>query len=178
VRKAYPSAAAKASIGASIQSALKDVKSSGDKASLLTQYAFGGDPEAVLMALRGVKDVTSSGDKASVLRTLAAPALSRNRADLRRAFFDAFLTITSDGDSRNVLISAIPYGHTNSAVTLEVIEGTLHINSSGDKAQVLIALTQQRLLTSASIRDAFLKAAKQIPSSGDYARVLQAAIQQ
>jgi beta-lactamase regulating signal transducer with metallopeptidase domain len=178
VKRAYPSAAAKASIGESIQSALKDVKSSGDKASLLTQYAFGGDPEAVLMALRGVKDVTSSGDKARVLRTLVAPALSRNRADLRRAFFDAFHTIPSAGDSRDVLLAAIPYGHTNSAVTIEVLERTLNIVSSGDKAQVLIAVAQQRLLTSPAVREAYLKAAKQIQSSGDYARVLQAAIQQ
>src|SRR5688500_3923195 len=178
VRKAYPSAAATASIGKSIESALKDVKSSGDKASLLTQYAFGGDPQAVLMALRGVKDVPSSGDKRDVLTTLAAPALSRNRADLRRAFFEAFGTIPSAGDMRDVLLAAIPYGHTNSAVTIAVIEGTLSISSSGDKAQVLIAVAQQRLLKSPSVREAYLKAAKQMSSSGDYARVLQAAIQQ
>jgi hypothetical protein len=178
VRNAYPSAAAKASIGESIQSALRSVKSSGDKASLLTQYAFGGDPEAVLMALRGVKDVSSSGDKASVLKTLAAPALSRNRADLRRAFFDALGTVVSSGDRRAVLLTAIPYGHTSSAVTIEVIEGTMSFVSSGDQAQVLIAVAQQRLLTSPAVREAYLKAARQIASSGDYARVLKAAIQQ
>ena len=130
------------------------------------------------MALRGVKDVSSSGDKASVLKTVAAPALSRNRADLRRAFFDALGTVMSSGDRRDVLLAAIPYGHTNSAVTIEVLEATLNITSSADKAQVLIAVAQQRLLTSPSVREAYLKAAKQIASSSDYARVLQAAIQQ
>ena len=177
-RGAYPSAAATASIGESILSAVKKTSSSGDKASLLTQYAFGGDPEAVLMALRGVKDVSSSGDKTNVLKTLAAPALSKNRADLRRAFFDALATVVSSGDRREVLIAAIPYGHTNSAVTIAVLEGTQNIVSSGDKAEVLIAVAQQRLLTTPAVREAYLKAAKQIASSGDYARVLQAAIQQ
>lgn len=177
-RAAYPSAAATASIGEQILSAVRKIQSSGDKASLLTQYGLRGDPEAVLMALRGVKDVSSSGDKASVLKTLVAPALSRNRADLRRAFFDALATVVSSGDRRDVLTAAIPYGHTSSAVTLEVLEGTHNIVSSGDKAQVLIAVAQQRLLTSPAVREAYLKAAKQIASSGDYARVLQAAIQQ
>jgi hypothetical protein len=130
------------------------------------------------MALRGVKDVSSSGDKASVLKTLVAPALSRNRADLRRAFFDALATVVSSGDRRDVLTAAIPYGHTNSAVSIEVLEGTHNLTSSGDRAQVLIAVAQQRLLTSPAVREAYLKAAKQIASSGDYARVLQAAIQQ
>jgi beta-lactamase regulating signal transducer with metallopeptidase domain len=178
VRKPYPSAAAAASIGESIKSALKDVKSSGDKASLLAQFAVGGDPEAVLMALRGVKDVTSSGDKATLLTTLAAPSLSRNRADLRRAFFEGVLTIPSEGDIRRVLIAAAPYGHTSSAVTIGIIEGIQHIRSPGDKAQVLIAVAQQRLLTSPAVRSAFLKAAKEISSPGDQVRVLQAAAQQ
>ena len=77
-----------------------------------------------------------------------------------------------------MLLAAIPYGHTNSAVTVGIIEATLNIAPSGDKAQVLTAVAQQRLLTSPAVREAFLKAAKQISSSGDYARVLQSAIQQ
>jgi beta-lactamase regulating signal transducer with metallopeptidase domain len=177
-RGTYPSAAATASIGEFVLSAVRKAQSSGDKASLLRQYAANGDPDAVLMALRGVKDVPSSGDKASVLRIFAAPALSRNRADLRRAFFDALGTGVSSGDRRDVLTAAIPYGHTSSAVTIEILEATLNITSSGDKAQVLIAVAQQRLLTSPAVREAYLKAAKQIASSSDYARVLQAAIQQ
>lgn len=177
-RSVYPSAAAKASIGQSIQSAFRDAKSSGDKASILTQYAAGGDPDAVLMALRGAKDLTSDGDKANLLKTVAATALTARNPALRRAFFNAFETLSSDGDSRSVLTAAIPYGHANPAITLDVIESTRHISSDNDKAEVLIALTKQRLLSSAAIRDAFLSAAKQISSSADYKRVLQAAIEQ
>jgi beta-lactamase regulating signal transducer with metallopeptidase domain len=172
------SPAAKAAIRESIQTAFDSAKSSGDKASILLQYAAGGDEEAVRMALRGAKEVMTDGDKSNLLRTLASPALSGNNASLRRAFFDAYETIASDGDKRNVLTAAAPYGHANPAVTLEVIKGTRHIDSAGDKAEVLIYLAQQRLLTSSAIRTAFLDAAKLITSSGDYTRVMQAALQQ
>jgi hypothetical protein len=63
-------------------------------------------------------------------------------------------------------------------VTMDVIQGTRHISSDGDKAEVLIALTKQRLLSSAAIRNAFLSAAKEISSSYDSKRVLQAVIEQ
>lgn len=173
-----PSAAAQASIGQSVQTAIRKAKSSGDKASILTQYAAGGDPDAVLMALRGAKELSSDGDKSNLLKTLAASALNGRNLALRRAFFDAYETLSSDGDSRSVLIAALPYGHANPAVTVDVIQATRHISSDGDKAEVLIALTKQRLLTSAAIRNAFLDAAKEISSSYDQRRVLQAVSEQ
>ena len=173
-----PSNAAQAAIGESVQDAMRKAKSSGDKASILTQYAAGGDPDAVLMALRGAKGLTSDGDKANLLKTLAPTALSSQNAALRRAFFDAYETLSSDGESRGVLTAALPFGHANPAVTRDVIEATRHISSDSDKAEVLIALAKQRLLTSSAIRDAFLDAAKRISSSSDYRRVLQAATEQ
>jgi beta-lactamase regulating signal transducer with metallopeptidase domain len=178
VRTAYPSAAAQASIGQSVQAAIRKAKSSGDKASMLTQYATGGDPDAVLMALRGAKELSSDGDKSNLLKTLAASALNGRNPALRRAFFEAYETLSSDGDSRSVLIAALPYGHANPAVTVDVIQATRHISSDTDKAEVLIALTRQRLLTSTAIRNAFLDAAKEISSSYDQRRVLQAVTEQ
>jgi hypothetical protein len=173
-----PSNAAQAAIGESVKTAIRKATSSGDKASLLTQYAAGGDPEAVLMALRGAKELSSDGDKANLLKTLAASALNGRNPALRRAFFEAYQTLSSDGDSKSVLTAALPYGHANPAVTLDVIEATGHISSDGDKAEVLIELTKQRLLTSAATRNAFLSAAKEISSSYDQKRVLQAAVEQ
>jgi len=173
-----PSNSAQAAIGQSVQTAIRKAKSSGDKASILTQYAVGGDSDAVLMALRGAKELSSDGDKSTLLKTLAASALNGRNPALRRAFFDAFETLSSDGDSRSVLTAALPYGHANPAVTLDVIQATRHISSDTDKAEVLIALTKQRLLTSAAIRTAFLDAAKGISSSSDQRRVLQAVAEQ
>jgi beta-lactamase regulating signal transducer with metallopeptidase domain len=173
-----PSSSVNTAIRQSIQSAFEKATTSGDKAAILSQYAGSGDPEAVLMALRGAKDVTSDGDKASLLKKVTAPALLSGNATLRRAFFEACETISSDGDKRSVLVLAAPYGHGNSKVTLEVIDATRHIESAGDKAEVFIAVARQHLLTSSALRNAYLDAAKLITSSGDYARVMQAAVQQ
>jgi len=173
-----PSNAAQAAIGQSVQTAIRKAKSSGDKASILTQYAVSGDPDAVLMALRGAKELSSNGDKSTLLKTLAASALNGRNPALRRAFFEAYQTLTSDGERRSVLTAALPYGHANAAVTLDVIQATRYISSDTDKSEVLIALTKQRLLTSAAIRTAFLDAAKGISSSSDQRRVLQAVAEQ
>ncbi|HUQ21048.1 MAG TPA: M56 family metallopeptidase [Gemmatimonadaceae bacterium] len=177
-RKSYPSSAAKDAIRQSVAAAIQATTSSGEKASLLKQYAAGGDSQAVLMALQGARDITSDGDKASLLTMLAAQSLSSGSRSLRRAYFDAANTITSDGDRRTVLTAAIPYGHANSLVTQEVIQGASLITSDGDKAEVLILVAKQRLLTRSSIREAFMAAAKTITSSGDYKRVLLAGFEQ
>jgi hypothetical protein len=177
-RGKYPSTAAKAAIEQSVETAIQNAKSTSEKASLLTQYAMGGDPDAILMALQGAKDLTSDTDKSTLLKTVAASALTSRNPALRRAYFDAFATLTSDTDGRSVLVAAIPYAHANPAVTLDVINGTLHLNSTTDQAEVLIAVAKQRLLTSPDLTKAYMAAAKHISSSYDYSRVLQAAIQQ
>ena len=171
-----PSPAARADINQSMQSAIDKTVSSGDKAAILSQYAATDDPDALLMVLRGARELSSDGDKSSLLQTVAPKALSAKNEALRAAFFSAVATLTSDGEARNVLIAALPYGHADEAVTGAIIRGVGNIHSPGDQAAVLIAMAQQRLLTSQSSRDAFLKAAKQIPSSGDQARVLDALI--
>jgi len=172
----YPSAAARVAIAQSVVAAVKQKASSGEKAALLSQYAATGDPESVLLVLRGAKEVTADGDKANLLKTVTAKALTPRRSALRHAFFEAAATLNSDGAKRDVLIAAAPYGHADPSVTAAVIEAVSLIHSAGDKAAVLIAIAEQRLLTSPAMRQAFLVAAKQITSSGDYSRVLEAAI--
>jgi len=177
-RGKYPSTEAKAAIQQSVETAIQNAKSTSEKASLLTQYAIGGDSDAVLMALQGAKDLTSDTDKSTLLKTVAAPALTSRNPAVRRAYFEAFATLTSDFDGRAVLVAAIPYAHANPAVTLDVINGTLHLTSTTDQAEVLIAVAKQRLLISPDLTKAYMAAAKKISSSYDQSRVLQAAIQQ
>src|SRR5438067_7484484 len=138
---------------------------------------MGGDSDAILMALQGAKDLTSDTDKSTLLKTIAATALTSRSPSLRHAYFDAFATLNSDYNGRGVLIAAIPYAHANPAVAMDVINGTLHLNSSVDKAEVLIAVANQRLLRRAENRKAYMVAAMKIISSADYSLVLQAAIQ-
>lgn len=178
VRKSYPSSAARDAIRQSVKDAVQSTTSSGEKASLLKQYAAGGDSQAMLMALQGARDVQSDGDKASLLTTLAAQSLSSGSRALREAYFEACNTISSDGSRRAVLTAAVPYGHANSSVTKDVLQASMLFSSDGDRAEVLILVAKQRLLTTASLREAFMAAAKKITSSGDYKRVLMAAFEQ
>jgi hypothetical protein len=58
---------------------------------------------------------------------------------------------------------------------LAVIERTLTMPSSGDRANVLMSLSSQNLLSTTAVRDAFTKAALALPSEGDRANVLASA---
>jgi hypothetical protein len=56
-----------------------------------------------------------------------------------------------------------------------VIERTLTMASSGDRANVLISVATNNLLSSTDLRDAFTRAAMALPSEGDRANVLASA---
>lgn len=172
-----PSASARAAVSQSVEAAVKKATSSGDKAAILSQYATNDDPESMLLVLRGAKQLTSDGDKAAVLKLVVAKSLSARNATLRTAFFDAVNTLTSDGDTRDVLVAAVPYAHTDAAVAIGIASTVSHINSPGDKATVLIAMAEQRLLTTKAIREEFFRAASKIASPSDYRRVLESAVQ-
>jgi len=63
----------------------------------------------------------------------------------------------------------------SSRETLAVIERTLTMASSGDRANVLISVATNNLLSSTDVRDAFTRAAMALPSEGDRANVLASA---
>jgi hypothetical protein len=48
--------------------------------------------------------------------------------------------------------------------------------SSGDRANVLMSVSSQNLLSTTAVRDAFTKAALALPSEGDRANVLASAV--
>jgi hypothetical protein len=61
---------------------------------------------------------------------------------------------------------------------MSVIQRTLTMASSGDRANVLLEVAGAQLLTSTELRNAFIKAAMALPSDGDRANVLAAAARQ
>jgi hypothetical protein len=63
----------------------------------------------------------------------------------------------------------------NQQATLALIERTLTMTSSGDRANVLMTLAGTNLLSNTTVRDAFIKAAMALPSDGDRADVLASA---
>jgi hypothetical protein len=75
---------------------------------------------------------------------------------------------------RNVLETALTYGHASPALTLQIIDATKGIASSGDVASVLESLVSQGLLSSGNERGtlAVIERTLTMPSSGDRANVL------
>jgi hypothetical protein len=63
----------------------------------------------------------------------------------------------------------------NAAATLALIERTMTMASSGDRANVLITLAGSGLLSNTQLKDAYIKAAMALPSEGDRANALAAA---
>lgn len=155
--------------------ALAKSRSSGDTASMLTQYGTTDDPDMLLLALRGARDVSSDGDKRVLLQTLAAGSLRRGSPRLRTAWFDAAGTISSGSDLRVALTVALPYGHSDPEVTSSVLKlvGD-RMSSDSEKRVVLVTAADQRLITTSRLREEFLAAAKTMSSSLEYAIVIAA----
>ncbi|MEA2706566.1 MAG: bla regulator protein blaR1 [Gemmatimonadaceae bacterium] len=158
----------------SIAGALSQIKSSGDKSTTLQILAPNADPEMLLLLAKAAEDVQSSGDKANFLITTASEYLTPGNELLRSAYFRTVSTVQSSGDMANVLISAMPYGHGNAPVTLQVVETSRGLASSGDAANVLISLISQRLIQPGNTRAtlALIERTMTMASSGDRANVL------
>jgi hypothetical protein len=157
-----------------IAGALSHIASSGDKSSTLQVMAPQADPEMLVMLAKAAEDLPSSGDKANFLMTTASEYLSGSNEALRNAYFRVVATIPSSGDMRNVLESALPYGHATPALTLQIVDATKGIASSGDVASVLESIVSQGLLRSGNERGtlAVIERTLTMPSSGDRANVL------
>ena len=157
-----------------IADALSKISSSGDKANTLQVLAPNADPDLLILLANAAADLPSSGDKANFLMATAAEYLTPSNEPLRDAYFRTAKTVQSSGDMANVLISAIPYGHSNSDVVFHVIDASTGIVSSGDVANVLISLSSQRVLQSGTPRAtlAAIQRTLTMASSGDRANVL------
>jgi len=157
-----------------IAGALSQIQSSGDKANTLQILAPNADREMLVLLAQAAESLPSSGDKANFLITTAAEYLNPANESLRNAYFRTVATVQSSGDMANVLISAIPYGHANPAVTLEVIEKSKGLTSSGDAANVLITLVSQGVVKPGTPQAtlAVIRRTLTMASSGDRANVL------
>jgi len=158
----------------SIAAVLSQIKSSGDKANTLEILAPNADAELLLLLAKAAEDLPSSGDKANFLISTASQYLTPGLESLRNAFFKTTSTLRSSGDMANVLIGAMPYGHSSPSITLQVVETSRSLASSGDAENVLIALVSQRLLQPNSTRAtlAVIERTLTMQSSGDRAKVL------
>jgi hypothetical protein len=174
IQKLPPSSMRSAPARRAVATALSRIQSSGDKASTLEVLAPTADPELLLLLAEAAEKLPSSGDKANFLITTASEYLTPASQSLRNAYFRTTSTLQSSGDMANVLLSAIPYGHADPQVALQVIETSKALSSSGDAANVLMSLVSQRVIKSGSDRAtlAAIQRTYTMGSSGDRANVL------
>jgi hypothetical protein len=157
-----------------ISTALSHITSSGDKASTLEILAPNADPELLIILAQAAETLPSSGDKANFLITTTSEYLTPGTEALRNAFFHAAATIQSSGDMANVLIMSVPYSHAHQQVAYQVIETSKGLVSSGDAANVLLSLVDQRALQARDTRSVLsaIQRTLTMASSGDRANVL------
>ena len=157
-----------------ISDALSHIQSSGDKTNTLQTLAPNADRELLLLLAQAAESLPSSGDKANFLIATAAEYLNPGNAQLRDAYFRTTSSLQSSGDMANVLIAAMPYGHANAPIALQVVETSKGLASSGDAANVLISLVAQRVLQPSDTRAtlAAIQRTMTMGSSGDRANVL------
>lgn len=163
---------------AALDDALGRIESDGDRARTLTTYvgSAGNDRELLLVVLRAARGIESDGDKSQVLVQAGPQALASGDDSLRSLFFRAARSIQSDGDLRRVLVSVVHFGHVSPATSRDLIQTAKKIGSDGDKAAVLMAISDARLLSSRELQDAYIDAARSIGSDGDYRRVMESTL--
>ncbi len=161
-------------VRAGLAEAIRGIKSSGDKAAVLANYGDTDDPEMLLMVLTEVRGITSDGDKARVLARLAPRAVGHRTKAVCDAFFEAAETIESDGDLARTLSVAMNAGRSSEDVSHAVIRATARISSARDASRVLQEVAGKGLVNTARLRSAYVTAARNINSDGDFRRTMDA----
>ena len=175
VLRRVPGGASSPAVRAALAAGLDHIASSGDRRETIMQLLPTANRDLLLTLAHAATGISSSGDRAEFLRAGAAQYLSKRDAALRSAWFDVATTVPSSGDLADVLRTALPYGHGDAEVARLAMVTVDRVPSSGDKAEVLVDAASQRLLTTPAVREAYLAAARNVASSGDRERVLEAA---
>lgn len=88
---------------------------------------------------------------------------------IRKSFFDAVNSVSSDGDHQQVLVALAQRQGIGAATLDGIAKSAQRISSDGDKARVLMELTGTNI---EPVRDDFFAAANTISSAGDHSQVL------
>jgi hypothetical protein len=141
---------------------------------VLLAYAQADDKEQLLAVARTALKVPSSGDLSRFLIEVAPRYLGRDDAALHAAYLKAARSVPSSGDLSRVLVNAVPYATKSSELTLSIMTTAGAIASSGDRANVFVALAGAGAVRSQLLRDEYLTLVKELPASGDMRRALEA----
>jgi beta-lactamase regulating signal transducer with metallopeptidase domain len=164
-RQEVPASTLEAAIGA--------VPSSGDLTAVLLAFGQTDDKEQLLAVARTALKIPSSGDLSRFLIEVAPRYLGRNDDALHTAYFKAAENVPSSGDLSRVLVNAVPYAKKSAKLALSIMTSSARVASSGDRADVFVALADAGAVSSRLLRDEYLTLAKEIPASSDMRRALE-----
>ena len=157
-----------------LEAAIGAIPSSGDLTAVLLAFSQTDDREQLLAVARTALKIPSSGDLSRFLIEVAPRYLGRENDALLTAYFKAARVIPSSGDLSRVLVNAVPYAVKSSKIALSIMTSASDIASSGDRADVFVALADAGAVRSQLLRDEYLTLAKEIPASSDIRRALEA----
>jgi hypothetical protein len=148
------------------------IESSGDRTRLLLAISAGErvSPAVRLELLGSLDGIASKGDRARFLQDFVERHGIAGAAE-RDAWFAALEWVGSGSARRDLLLAALRRPEMDLSRTLRVIGAAEDIESSADRAAVLVALAD-RGLVGEPVREDFLRAARGITSLLERERVL------
>jgi len=149
------------------------VHSDGERARLLMHLLEQPDTSTKDLEpiIRLIQRISSDGEKSRLLQRVSAQYGSAD--PVRMAFFQALNSMHSDGDRHETLTAFLK----NTAIVREdlkeAMESIAQLSSDGEKASLLVEMTQL-YQEDGAVRTAFFRAADTLRSDGERRRVLSA----
>jgi hypothetical protein len=115
------------------------ISSDGEHRRVLSSIVrnYGNDPEMMAQSLKSARRISSDGEKAQLLVEVSGRMLVSRTPQLRKKFFDAVATISSDGEHRRVLDALLARPRLDVATLRDLAESAAAISSDGEKGAVL-----------------------------------------
>ena len=132
-----------------------------------------GDKDILVRSLRSTSGISSDGEKCAVLTEAAGVYV--DDPIVRRAFFDAAGTISSDGERHHALSALLKKADWSADTLREVAKSASRMSSDGEKAAVLATMAEAAP-KDPGVWEALVAATDSISSDGEHARVLMAAL--
>jgi beta-lactamase regulating signal transducer with metallopeptidase domain len=155
-----------------VLAASRGIESSGERARLLLGLAAGSrlSADTRLELLRSLDGMSSKGERARVLRDFVE-RFGIGNAAAQVAWFEAVGWIGSGSAKRDLLLAAVGRPEMDLSRTQLVIRAAEDIDSSADRAAVLLALADRGLVAE-QVREDFLRAVRGMSSPLERERVL------
>jgi hypothetical protein len=152
---------------------LGGITSGFDLSQAMLSQVPNANRDALLVFARHAKRLTSGYELRTFLIGAGPQFFNKDRVVID-AWFSAASKIGSSYERRVALVWALPHAKGDPQTTLSLLHATQDMSSGNEKAVLLAAMAQHKLLTTPELRTAFLKEVSTLSSSYDRRTVLEA----